>query len=92
MRRCGFAPNDAEFAELTAAAAEVALSQEDSDLQAQVASLCNVTSARQVGEATQCGRNSVYTPAPDLDGRAVILALGAATFYARATFRAEQAL
>ena len=48
MRRRGFAPNDAEFQELTAAAAEAALSREDGDLQAQVASLCNVSSARQV--------------------------------------------
>eukprot|EP00887_Chlorella_sp_A99_P007683 scaffold20.g7683.t1 len=48
MRRCGFAPSTSEFQELTAAAAEVALSREDASLQVQVASLCHVSSSRSV--------------------------------------------
>ena len=48
MRRAGHAPNNREFQELTAAAAEIALTKQDSDLQAQVAAVCNVTSCREV--------------------------------------------
>ena len=46
MRKNGHAPDNRDFQELTAAAAEVALTREDGALQDQVASMCNITSLR----------------------------------------------
>ena len=45
MRRAQYAPSNTEFQELIASAAEAALAEGDPELQAQVASLCNVGSS-----------------------------------------------
>jgi pentatricopeptide repeat protein len=44
MRRAGYAPNNLQFQELTAAAAEVALRRADTKLQQQVARMCGIIS------------------------------------------------
>jgi pentatricopeptide repeat protein len=44
MRRAGFRPSNREFQELIAAAAEVALTNGDEELQCHVASMCRITS------------------------------------------------
>jgi pentatricopeptide repeat protein len=48
MRKARFAPSNREFQELISAAAEAALSRGDAELQAAVASLCNITSLETV--------------------------------------------
>jgi pentatricopeptide repeat protein len=62
MRRAHHAPNNPEFQELLAAAAEAALAQGDPRLQAQVASLCGVASREEVdlhGMSTREARAAV---------------------------------
>ncbi|KAL4543686.1 hypothetical protein Ndes2437B_g01501 [Nannochloris sp. 'desiccata'] len=48
MRRAQHAPSNVEFQELIAAAAEAALAEGDPELQAQVASLCNISSTLEI--------------------------------------------
>lgn len=48
MRRAHFAPNNRDFQELIAAAAETALANGDPELQQQVAALCNISSVKVV--------------------------------------------
>jgi pentatricopeptide repeat domain-containing protein 1 len=48
MRRAQHAPSNVEFQELIAAAAEAALAEGDPELQAQVASLCNIGSTLEI--------------------------------------------